>query len=463
MDYYQQTIEPLYGKRRNSILDTTLLGNNEIPHRYNVQERVDMTNHTIYSIDPDGCEDADDAFSIYTEDDKLYLAIHIADPTEHINPDSLLWTDIENRIVTRYPSNQKPIHMIPEEIMEKASLMVNQYGNEKLAITILTEIQKETYKPINNVRLLFTKIKIDKHNALSYAKAGELYHTNEVLTNGINISKTLTQIRSGRTKGVILNEVSNSYVKYDEESMYLYRDSPTEVLMKQMIAEFAIFANSFVGEYLKINFEGVGIFRICSASEWLNTVYSGITGQELLNEIIVNGIQADYISTVKPHDLVGSPEYCHFTSPIRRLSDCVCHYLLKYIHLKSINPDMPIPFTNQQLEIYSSNCMQISKTIKNTQYKDTKYRLLQTMNGMLLTRPSLTIQYYVTGYVKCFFNIIICSINEHRVYLSYTLRIPNLEKECVIKQVKTLEVTKVNYTNKFDEGSIPELDGMYIT
>lgn len=59
MDYYQQTIEPLYGKRRNSILDTSLLGNNEIPHIYNVQERVDMTNHTIYSIDPDGCEDAD--------------------------------------------------------------------------------------------------------------------------------------------------------------------------------------------------------------------------------------------------------------------------------------------------------------------------------------------------------------------------------------------------------------------
>jgi len=463
MDYYQQTIEPLYGKKRDNVLDTTLLKNNDIPHKYNITDRVDMTNRATYSVDPDGCEDADDAFSIYTENDKLYLAIHIADPTEHINPDSLLWKDIENRIVTRYPSNKKPIHMIPEEIMERSSLMVNQYGKEKLAITILTEIQPETYKPIGNVRLLFTKIKVDDENALSYAKAGTLYYTNDVLMNGINISKALTEIRSGRTKGVILNEVSNSYVKYDEESMYLYRDSPTEVLMKQMIAEFAIFANSFVGEYLKINFEGVGIFRICSASEWLNTVYSGITGQELLNEIIVNGIQADYISTVKPHDLVGSPEYCHFTSPIRRLSDCVCHYLLKYIHLKPTSPGMPIPFTNQQLEIYSSKCMQISKTIKNTQYKDTKYRLLQTMNTMLLTRPALTIQYYVSCYLKSFLNIIICNINEHTVYLSYTLRIPDLQTEYVVKQVKTLEVTEVNYTNKFDEGSIPELDRLYIT
>ena len=462
MDYYQQTIEPLYGKKRDNVLDTTLLKNNDIPHKYNITDRVDMTNRATYSVDPDGCEDADDAFSIYTEDDKLYLAIHIADPTEHINPDSLLWKDIENRIVTRYPSNQKPIHMIPDEIMERSSLMVNQYGKEKLAITILTEIQPETYKPIGNVRLLFTKIVVNEENALSYAKAGNLFGTNEVLMNGINISKALTEIRSGRTKGVILNEVSNSYVKYDEESVYLYRDSPTEVLMKQMIAEFAIFANSFVGEYLKINFEGVGIFRICSASEWLSTVYSGITGQELLNEIIVNGIQADYISTVQPHDLVGSPEYCHFTSPIRRLSDCVCHYLLKYIHLKPSSPGMPIPFTNQQLEIYSSKCMQISKTIKKTQYKDTKYRLLQTMNTMLLSRPALTIQYYVSCYLKSFLNIIICNINDHTVYLSYTLRIPDLQTEYVVKQVKTLAVTKVNYTNKFDEGSIPELDRLYI-
>ena len=103
MDYYQQTVEPLYGKKRDNVLDTSLLKNNDIPHKYNITDRVDMTKYATYSVDPAGCEDADDAFSIYTEDDKLYLAIHIADPTEHINPDSLLWKDIENRIVTRYP------------------------------------------------------------------------------------------------------------------------------------------------------------------------------------------------------------------------------------------------------------------------------------------------------------------------------------------------------------------------
>lgn len=462
MNHYERNIYPLYGKKRDIRLDTTLLENNTIPHMYNVNERIDMTKYTTYSIDPDGCEDADDAFSIYTDDNKLYLAIHIADPTEYININSLLWKDIENRIVTRYPSNNKPIHMIPKEIMEKASLMVNKYGDIKLAITVLTEIDNDTYKPIGKIKLLFTKIKVQKECTFSYEKASKLFYSNNTLYNGIRISEALTKIRSEKTKGVILNEISNSYVKYINNTSYLYCDTPTEKLLKQMIAEFAIFANTFIGEFLKINFEGVGIYRICSANKWLSTMYNEITGQELLHEIIVNGIQAEYISSVKSHDLVGSPEYCHFTSPIRRLSDCICHYLLKYIHLKKNDTSLPMPFNNTQLENYSNKCMLMSRSIKNIQYKDTKYRLLQTMNEMLLNNPTISIQYYISSYVKNFLNIIIININEHSVYLSYTLRVNNIQTEYVIKQIKSIVITQVNYKSNFDEGSIPELDALYL-
>ena len=40
-------------------------------------DRIDLTGIETFSIDPVGCEDADDAFSIYYEENKLYLAIHI--------------------------------------------------------------------------------------------------------------------------------------------------------------------------------------------------------------------------------------------------------------------------------------------------------------------------------------------------------------------------------------------------
>ena len=459
---YKNVIEPLYGEKRNESQDEILLSDNRLPHSYCIKDRIDMTKYDVYSIDPDGCEDADDAFSIYTNDDKLFLAIHIADPTEYININSLLWKDIESKVLTRYPSNTKPIHMIPEKIMQQSSLMVNNYGDIKLAITILTEINKETYEPQGKIKLLFTKIKVKKTNALTYKHSGELYEINDVLINGLKISESLKNIRGKKTKGIVLNEISNSYAKFDNDNVYLYCDTRIEKLMKQMIAEFAILANTFIGEYLKINFNGSGLYRICNTGDWLKTLYDNITGDELLNEIIVNGIRAEYMSKVKSHDLVGSPEYCHFTSPIRRISDCICHYLLKYIYLREQNSDLQVPFTNKQLEKHSTNCVKLTKKMKNIQYKDTKFRLIQAINNMLLNKENVNIGYYVSSYTGLFLNIIINSINEHSVYMSYTLRIPNLQTEYEIKQINYLLVTKVNCNDKFDEGCIPELDKIYI-
>lgn len=449
---YNTTIKNQYGNQRNIEEDKLLLKDNH-PHAYTIANRVDMTNYPVYSIDPAGCEDADDAFSIYEEGGKLFLAIHIADPTEYINIDSPVWKDIERRIVTRYPSNSKPIHMMPKEIMDMASLMVNEHGDVKLAITILSEINKNTYQPMGAIKLLFTKIKVEKTNALSYTDAGN--SENETILKGLQISNALKEMRSKKTKGVVLNELSNSYPKYDGVP-HLYCDTDNEKMMKQMIAEFAIFANSFVGEYLKINFEGTGIYRTCSAKEWLSTVYSGITGQELLNEIIMNGIKAEYLATVSSHDLVGAPAYCHFTSPIRRLSDCVCHYLLKYIHLNNEQP-----FTNAQLQQYSKNCITTSKTIKKIQYKDLKFRTIQTMSQILLNKDFILINYFISSYVGNFLNIIINNINGHSIYISYTLRVYDLQTEYVVGKEKYLFVTKVNCLGKFDEGSIPELDDVY--
>jgi hypothetical protein len=73
---YKKLIEPLYGNKRNENDDSELLQSNILPHPYSINERVDMTMHETYSIDPDGCEDADDAFSIFKENDKIFMERH---------------------------------------------------------------------------------------------------------------------------------------------------------------------------------------------------------------------------------------------------------------------------------------------------------------------------------------------------------------------------------------------------
>lgn len=449
---YTNIIEPIYGVKRDSNKDEALITDVYSYHKFQIKDRVNFCNKNTYSIDPDGCLDADDAFSIYTEQDKLYLAIHIADPTEYIDISSELWEDIKSRTTTKYLSNRKPIHMMPDKVLELSSLMVNSKGDVKKAITVLTEIDKNTYYPINSIKLLFTELRVKKENAYTYNEASK--SGLEEFNTGLLIANKLKDIRAKNTKGVKLNELSMAYSKYIDDEIYLYVDSEREKNMKQMIAEFAIFANSFVGEYLKINLN-MGIFRTCQANEWLRNLYSDISPEDMIQEIITNGIRADYLSNAESHDLVGMPEYCHFTSPIRRLADCICHYLLKYIHLR---PRVNCPFNENELTVLAEKCLMTTKKDKKNQYLDIKFRLLQAMSKLLEKKSNITIEYYITSYQGLFLNVIISKIQEYNVHMSYTLRIPNYKKDIYPKQKHHLEISKINCFTKYDEGTIPELD-----
>jgi len=461
---YSENIEILYGNKRES--DDLFNRQNELPHIYSITNkyRIDMTIYETYSIDPPGCDDADDAFSIFIENDKMFLAIHIADPTELINIESPLWSDMISRIVTKYPSNRKPIHLMPEFIVHQSSLIENTCGNIKNAITILTEIDQTTYMPIGNIKQIFSIIKVSTSNAMSYTEAVDKSMDVFALVNGLRISKSLFESRSTKTFGTKLNEISPSMVVFKNKNIpILTKVCTIEHDMKQMIAEFAIFANSFIGEFLKINLNGTGIFRTCAANAWLDTVSNDIVGVDLLHEIITQGIRADYMSSCESHDLVGMPEYCHFTSPIRRISDCICHYLLKYIYLNNQNCLIHIPFNETELELLSEKCVVTSRNIKKIQYKDTKFRMIQAMNHYLkFNKPVIKLTFFMTSYSGLFLNIIICKINEHNVQLSYTLRVKNYKGIIGKHTHHTIDIYQVNCLGLYDQGSIPELDE-YIT
>jgi exoribonuclease R len=456
---YNLNILPHYGNQRNQHDDIYLLNNNNYPHAYSIENRKDLTNLSVYTIDPPGCEDADDGFSVYEENNKLYLAIHIADPTEYIELNSELWKDIINRNITKYPSNRKPIHLMPNEIVELSSLTENNKGDIKNAISIITEIDKNSYKPVNNINLFFSKIKVNKFYNLNYNYASNISKNDFTLATSLKIANSLKELRKNQTLGTKLNDISISYPIYNNR-IYLYTDSPKEILMKQMIAEFAIFANSFVGEYLKHNLNGMGIFRTCPAKDWLNTLDQNITGQELLNKIVDNGIRANYLSEIAAHDFIGIPEYCHFTSPIRRVSDCICHYLLKYIYLKNKNNiNINCPFTVNFLEEISKKCNNHLRKSKKIQYTDNKFRLIQTLDNMInIDNKQVELTFRITGYNGLFINIIISKINNMNIYMSYSLRIKNLNYIHQPNQLYIVKVNSVKCLDKYDEGTIHDLD-----
>ena len=73
--------------------------------------RLDLTHLDVYSIDPFGCRDIDDALSF----DNNIIGIHIADVSSYIEEGGLLDNELSNRVETFYDI-QKTIHMIPEEL-----------------------------------------------------------------------------------------------------------------------------------------------------------------------------------------------------------------------------------------------------------------------------------------------------------------------------------------------------------
>lgn len=72
----------------------------ENPWKVNPEEelkRIDLRGtHLVFSIDPQGCEDVDDALSIRTLDNgNVELGVHIADVTHFVAVNS--YTDVEAR------------------------------------------------------------------------------------------------------------------------------------------------------------------------------------------------------------------------------------------------------------------------------------------------------------------------------------------------------------------------------
>lgn len=463
-EVYSNTILPKYGIPRNISQDNDLIKNSQGINIYSIQNRLNLEHIKSFSIDPDGCEDADDAFSIYSENEKLYLAIHIADPTHYIQINSPLWKNILERTVTRYPSNHSPIHLMPKEIVDKASLMENKYGPYKNAISVITEISPKTNLPINNVKICYTKIFIPGNNNLSYQKASleANYDTDigDILRTGLLISEALNNNRD--TLGKKINNHLNSTIKYIDGQPIFIKDTQMIKSMKEMIAEFAIFANSIVGKYLTYHLNGLGIYRTCESKDWLETLDTNISGDDLMNKIIDNGISADYQSSVLSHDLVGSEEYSHFTSPIRRVSDCVCHYLLKYIYLSS-SLEVEFPFSKKELDLISGRCQSMTKYMRKIQFQDTKLRTIQTISNIknsFTVKISVRFVSYSGLFVNFIINKIIYNNEEHKVSVSYVLRIRDYQfiSYWKLNTESIITINEINLPGRFDENTLPELD-----
>ena len=105
-----------------------------------VDERRDLREMTTWTTDPVDAQDFDDALSVEERDDEYVLWVHIADVTHYVNPETNMWEEAVERANTVYLPGYT-IHMLPPVLAETVcSLVPNE---DRLAHTVEMHLDKE--------------------------------------------------------------------------------------------------------------------------------------------------------------------------------------------------------------------------------------------------------------------------------------------------------------------------------
>lgn len=418
-------------------------------------KRIDYRHLKIYSIDPPNCTDADDAFSIYKEGDNIHLLIHIADPTSYFNPNDKLFETIINNGCTVYLSNRPPKHLFPDNILEKSTLT----NGIKNVVTVHT-ILKPTYKPsnMNMFEIIKTTIEYgiidcDNGKRFTYDEAAKNMYEDITLYLAVDIGKFFYSKRSNNLNNdFIFSNLMFTIPVVINNEVVLIPDTKEVSIMKAMIGEFAIHANTIFANGL--DDDNLFLRTLVLPNNLLNNV----SNHNLIHDLIKEGISANYMSDKLKHDLIGS-YYTHSTSPLRRASDCIVHFLLKAKYLQ-----IETPFNDIQLKTFADKLNKINKDMKNLQFKDIKLRTFQWIAEELECRlNSIKMKVKFISFKVPFVNLIIIGIDNMDVNIPYTIKRKKMKIDDakLVYNIFDINITKINCYDKYDEGTLPELDELF--
>lgn len=287
-------------------------------------EREDYTNKIIYSIDPDGCLDIDDALHCeYIEQTQEYeIGIHIADVSSFIEENSHMDNELKNRIETIYDYKKKPIHMIPEELSIQYISLLEKSKKRAFSVIIKAKINNSN---IEIVDVKFKKTFICVKANLTYEKAQDMINVD------VNI-KNLYDI------GILLKNKTNNELFFENEIYDTH----------QMVAIYMIYANKLVGEFLQQYDKNNVLLRVHKNKHNVTNNITNNVENNVENNIKIlvqkNSLckkeQARYqkSSVDSKHCGLNLDFYTHMTSPIRRYADIIIHrQLWNAINNKNLN------------------------------------------------------------------------------------------------------------------------------
>ncbi|XP_049469737.1 DIS3-like exonuclease 1 isoform X2 [Panthera uncia] len=394
------------------------------------RERQDLREtHLVFSIDPKGCEDVDDALSVRTLDNgHLELGVHIADVTHFVAPNSYIDIEARTRATTYYLADRR-YDMLPSTL--SADLCSLLGGVDRYAVSVMWELDKTSYEI---KKVWYRRTIIRSAYKLFYEAAQELLDGNFNIVDDIPefrdldektrqarleelawaIGKLTDIARHVRAKrdgcGALELEGVEVRVQLDEKKNIhdLIPKQPLEV--HETVAECMILANHWVAKKIWESFphqallrqhppphqEFFSELRECAKAKGFfidtrsnKTLADSLDNANDPNDPIVNRLlrsmatqamsNALYFSTGScaeeefHHYGLALDKYTHFTSPIRRYSDIVVHRLLMAAISKDKKMEMKDNlFSNKDLEELCRHINNRNRAAQHSQKQSTE-------------------------------------------------------------------------------------------
>jgi len=337
-----RSIKKLTNQTTTSIKNVHIIENILQNPNYQIEDR---TNEFVFSIDPNGSKDFDDAFSIETQDDVYKVSVYIANVyiwMEELN----LWEHLTDRVSTIYlPDKKRP--MLP--LILSDSLCSLQENELRIALAMDIYFDK-------NGNLLENR-EIDYKNVVVKTRKNYVYEEKKLLKN-------------------------NNYKEMMNLTKLL---KPTIQDSHELVEYWMICMNKEVGKSLKK--KECGVFRQAIYKNDTNETYADLDDNTSRLIRSWNNTDCKYVlyddNVVLRHDMMDVGEYVHITSPIRRIVDLLNQIILssseQLVNGRSIN-------ANQFLEKWVTNMDGLNQNMKTIRKVQTDCQVLErcTNNPELL-------------------------------------------------------------------------------
>jgi ribonuclease R len=330
-------------------------------------DRRDLRDLPTFTIDPATAKDFDDAISAEEiEPEHWRIWVHIADVSAYVKPGSQIDREAYQRATSVYvPGAVEP--MLPEVLSNGACSLVP--GQERLAVTVEMELRGAEV-----VKSAFHRSRIRSDERLDYDRVDRIFAGDEraegVWVKPLAAARAAAAALEARREalGALVVESSEPDFRFDGRGHVKTAEATVQTESHRLIEHLMIAANESVARLL----DGRGVptlFRIherpepsaveqlvarlavlgvptpplpdplsaSQAAEMIGPISRAVDqhvrkvghGRRGLTTLVLRSLkQARYDPRNLGHTGLHSTAYCHFTSPIRRYPDLICHRAL---------------------------------------------------------------------------------------------------------------------------------------